>query len=113
MKSAARWQSWTQAKPSPVSFGIARTRAWDAQTGTLTDERRRQADVCVFALLDVETKAELDPLELSQWRFFVLATSVLNAHCSEQERVSLGRLCTLGAQECSDDNLAELIEGVV
>jgi hypothetical protein len=69
----------------------AHSRAWDTATGGFAASRCRQADVYVFALLDSPSKRELDPLELSQWSFFVLAASVLNAHCAEQKRLSLSR----------------------
>jgi hypothetical protein len=109
VKSAARWQSWAQSTPSPISFVIAPTRAWDTATGSFRGERRRQADVYVFALVDADSKSELDPLELGQWRFFVLPTSVLDAHCGEQKRVSLARLRALGADECGLETLADTI----
>jgi hypothetical protein len=109
VKSASRWQSWGQSRPSPVGFGISPTYAWDATTGGFSDERHRQSDVYVFALLDSPSKAELNPLKLGQWRFFVLTADVLNTRCGTQKRVSLSRLRELGAAECDYEGLAASI----
>lgn len=77
VKSAAYIQSWRQQVLSPVSFVVPKTLAWDADTNLQAREARRQADVYVFALLSHVDKPTIDPLDLGQWRFYVLSTSVL------------------------------------
>lgn len=109
VKSAARWQSWGQSRPSAISFSIASTYAWDKASGAFSKTRRRQADVYVFALLDAIEKAQLNPLELSQWTFFVLPTATLNDHCNERRRLSLKALRALGPRESNYHGLAAAI----
>ncbi len=41
-------------------------------------ERKRQADVYVFALLSHRDKATLDPLNVAQWEFYILPAAVLD-----------------------------------
>ena len=48
VKSACRWQSWHQEKPSALTFGIQPTQAWSQETGKFEKETRRQADVYVL-----------------------------------------------------------------
>ena len=50
---------------------------WDADSSTFAsrDNRRRQADAHVFALLAHRTKETLNPLDVSQWAFLLLNTS--------------------------------------
>lgn len=66
VKSAAYLQSWKQAKRSRICFDIEPKQGWNAETNEYSTERRRQADVYVFALLNHHDKATLDPLNLAQ-----------------------------------------------
>lgn len=95
VKSAAYLQTWAQAKLSPISFDIRATFGWDATTNIVTDVRVRQSDVYVFALLHHQDKATVDPLDLDQWTFHVLATKRLDDEVPNQQRVGLARLLRL------------------
>ena len=106
VKSAAYLQSWHQNALSTIRFGTRPTSAWDAAAGTFADERKRQADVYVFCLLDHKEKATVDPLNVAQWKFFVLATERLNAVLGEQKSVGLNGLRSMGAEESDYENLA-------
>lgn len=62
----------------------------------MSTERRRQADVYVFALLAHEDKTTIDPLDVTQWQFYVLPTFTLDARTRSQQSItlkSLERLC--------------------
>lgn len=108
VKSASYLQSWAQRVESPISFDIRETLAWDAEANTFSpeSERRRQADLYVFALLAHHDKATLNPLDVSQWEFFPLCASILNQHAKAQRRISLKRLVALGATGCSYTELS-------
>lgn len=96
VKSAAYLQSWHQQRHSSIQFSIKESRAWDADTGKSSDESGRQADVYVFALLAHMDKASLDPLNVDQWEFRVLRSSLMTARLRKQKSItlsSLGRLC--------------------
>jgi hypothetical protein len=69
------------SSPKKSHNAIRRTRAWDGQTGCYAESLQRQADVCVFALLKHLDKAPLNPLDLDQWEFYVVATSVIEECC--------------------------------
>lgn len=79
VKSASYVQCWAQSRLSSISFGISPSHAWDYRTGGWDDEYKRQADVYVFALLAHRDKTTIDPMNLDQWRFYVLSTAVLNS----------------------------------
>lgn len=96
VKSAAYVQSWHQKKLSSISFLVPKTRGWDSVTNIMSTERRRQADVYVFALLAHADKTTIDPLDITQWLFYVLPTSTLDARTRSQHSItlkSLERLC--------------------
>ena len=46
----------------------------------------------VFALLTHKEQSTIDPLDLSQWRFYVLATSTLEARTRSQHSITLKSL---------------------
>lgn len=96
VKSAAYIQSWHQAKLSPIMFVVPKTRAWDAATNTQSREAQRQAHVYVFALLAHTDKSTIDPLNITQWQFYVLPTTTLDARTRSQHSItlkSLEKLC--------------------
>jgi hypothetical protein len=109
VKSSSRWQTWGQAKPSALSFRIAPTLAWDTDSGTFGGVKRRHADVYVFAVLDCDGKADLNPLDLAQWTFYVLATAILDAERPTSESIGVGGLKQLGAVECGYAGLRDAV----
>lgn len=109
VKSAAYVQSWAQERPSPISFGIAPTRGWDAPTNAVSHERRRRADVYVFCLLGSEEQNVVDPLDLANWQFFVLATRTLDALVPTQKSIRLAPLLRLKPRTCGFGTLREVI----
>jgi hypothetical protein len=110
VKSAAFVQSWNQTRLSSVTFVTPATRAWDADSNVLSAEAKRQADVYVFALLCHQEKATIDPLDLSQWRFYVVPTSVLNARTRSQYSITLKSLEKLCQSAVAFEELADTIK---
>jgi hypothetical protein len=95
VKSAAYLQSWHQQRLSDIAFGTRKSRAWDPQTNQLSDTAERQAQVYVFALLAHQEKSTVDPLNIGQWRFYVLPAAVLNARKRSQHSITLPSLMAL------------------
>ena len=52
-------------------------------------DSRRWSDVYVFSLLASQDQTSVDPLDFSQWEFYVLPTDVLDERLPRQKRVSL------------------------
>lgn len=99
VKSAAYVQSWHQKRLSSITFVAPRRRAWDSATNALSEEKKRHAHVYVFALLYHKEKSTIDPLDLAQWRFYVLPTATLDARTRSQHSItlaSLQKLCSGG-----------------
>lgn len=108
VKSAAYWQSWSQHTPSAIRFGVAEKLAWDPETNSSGTAPARAADCYVFCLLHHQEKASLDPLDLSQWMFYVLPTAKL---AGSGKDISLARVRGLGAVEVDYLGLAAAVEG--
>lgn len=110
VKSASYLQSWTQSDFSAISFGVQPTVGWYSDTNTYSEYRKRQADVYVFCLLAHKDKATVDPMDLEQWRFFVISTARMNAELGDQKTLSLSKLLQLSPIEARSDGLANAIE---
>ncbi|MGV9313956.1 hypothetical protein ACWDR0_17465 [Streptomyces sp. NPDC003691] len=111
VKSAAYLQSWEQKALSKISFSIAPATGWDASTGTMSSEVLRRSDVYVFCLLHHQDKRTLDPLDLTQWTFYVLPTQVLDERCPSQKTISLAGLQRLETVRTGFSGLAEAVAG--
>jgi hypothetical protein len=92
VKSAAYLQSWSQKKPSSISFSIKPSRYWDSETNVQEKESKRQADFYVFCLLKHMDKNTINPLDLDQWDFYVLSKSQLDGYRGSKHSITLKSL---------------------
>jgi hypothetical protein len=95
VKSAALLQSWGQRELSSIQFVVPRRRGFDGITNQLEATPSRHADVYVFALLAHEDKNSVDPLQLEQWTFYVLAARRLDERQRSQHSITLRSLTAL------------------
>lgn len=91
IKSSSYFQSWKQNKLSEISFGIQPT----GVSKTRGVEKRRKADIYVFCVLSNKDKSTVNPLNLNQWDFYILPTSVLNKELPKQKKINLSSLLKL------------------
>lgn len=103
VKSAAFLQAWHQRKLSSIVFSTRLSHAWNPATGEMSPEIARQADLYVFALLHHLDKATLDPLNVAQWSFFVVPSSVLASRPRSQHSITLNSLERLTRSLCFED----------
>jgi len=92
VKSSAYVQAWFQSRLSAITFSTRLSRAWDPETNVMSLDVKRQADVYVFALLAHRDKRTVDPLDIDQWKFYVVPTWKLNARTRSQHSVTLKSL---------------------
>ena len=109
VKSAAYLQSWHQDRPSAISFRIAKTLPWDPKTNQYGKKQVRNADVYVFCVLVHLDDQTINPLELTQWVFYILPTSTLDSTLGDQKTVSLSRLKELGAIALGYDQIRNAV----
>ena len=110
VKSAAYIQGWRQDQLSQITFRVPKTRAWDKDTNQQSVDPRRQADVYVFALLAHTHQRTLDPLNVSQWEFFVVPTMLLDHRNRSQHSITLPSLKTLSGEPVSFSKLKQAVE---
>ncbi len=92
IKSSAFLQSWHQDRLSQIGFDIRKTLPWDKRRGKYGEGAQRQADVYVFALLAHTDQETLDPMDVSQWEFYVVPTATLDRQFPEQKSIGLSSL---------------------
>jgi len=95
VKSAAYIQSWQQKELSKISFIVKKTLSWNKFTNKQDGVPKRDADVYVFALLAHTEQETIDPLDISQWEFYVLQTRILDKRKRSQHSITLPSLCKL------------------
>ena len=109
VKSASYLQSWDQRDLSKISFDISPTKAWLRKSNEYDSEVKRQADVYVFCLLNNDDKVTVDPLNMGQWEFYILATKILNEEKGKQKTIRLNSLLKLNPIETDYRGIKESI----
>ena len=52
----------------------------------------RQNDIYVFCLLFGNTREEVNPLNLNNWEFYIVPTSVIYEKCKDGKSIGLNRI---------------------
>lgn len=105
VKATCAVQTWKQDAPSKPVFAIRPSRSWTQEQG-MSPGAQRNSEVFVFCQLLVVGERVPDPLDVRQWRFFVLPTAVLNERAPKAKTVTLGRVVQWGAVEVGFEELA-------
>ncbi len=112
IKSSSYLQSWEQVELSKIIFGIQPTSDWDYSKNKRKNEKIRQSDVYIFCVLSHKDKSSVDPLNLSQWDFYILETKVLNEKVKTQKTITLSSLLKLNPIKIKYDSLKAKIEQI-
>lgn len=112
VKSAAYVQSWFQKKLSTISFVVPPRRGYDYRTNELEPEPRRHADVYVFAILVCQDQASINPLDISQWEFYVVPTTRLSERERSQHSITFKSLKQLDCRPVAFAELRNAVESV-
>lgn len=78
VKASAYLQSWEQRQLSSITFGRLRGQRWSGREGYAGDSSYN-ADVYVFCVQTATTHDDYDPLDVSQWSFYVVPSAAIEA----------------------------------
>jgi hypothetical protein len=106
VKSSAYLQAWPQRDLSAVKFGGLTSQKLDPETG-YSGQRTFNADVYVFCVQTARSHDAYDPLDVSQWDFYVLPRS--RVELIGYRSIGLARI-TSEAQRVGFDELAAAID---
>ena len=112
VKSCAYIQSWPQKTYSNICFSIRPSVSWDSRTNEWGTEKKRQADIYVFCVLNHKDQDTLDPMNLDQWGFYVLPASVLNTLSLTQKTLGLAGLLKLNPCIAKYEGITSCIEAL-
>lgn len=121
VKCSALLQAWERKTPTNPVFSISKTLNCDIQeteTGYryigrdgLPPKRRSEAYVfCLFANSDRETA---DPLDLSQWLFYVVPTTVINERFGDRRSISLKGISRLGYEPIPYTDIKSAVDDLI
>ena len=108
VKSSAYLQTWYQNKFSNIVFSIKKR----GHTSIAKEKNvfSRPSDVYVFCLLNHKDKKTVDPLNMDQWDFYVIATNTINNVCKDKSSITLNSLEKI-TEKISFNELKEKIIG--
>ena len=112
VKSSGYLQTWKQKNISKPIFNIPKTLAWDHIENIFEKEKRRQADVYVFALHAHKDKKTVNSLDTNQWEFYILSSKVLDDEIGDAKQITLERIKGLNAIRSNFEELLENIKRV-
>lgn len=110
VKSSAYLQSWGQRQLSQPRFDRLTARTWSPEVGD-AEARTHNADAYVFCVQTATTHSEYDPLDISQWEFYVLSRRDIAA--TGYRSIGLVTLRSLTAGPTTYDALAGAIQQAV
>ena len=113
VKSSAYLQAWKCAKLSKIQFDIAPKKSWDSKTNTYFETVGRNSDVYVFCLFSCQDPHIANPMDIGQWKFYILPTAVLNEKIPTQKTIGLSSLLKLGAKEVIFNDIAHTIKNIL
>ena len=113
VKTSGCIQTWRQTGLSVPTFNIGRTQSWDPKTNIWNKAETRQSDAYVFCLHHHQSQSTIDPLDMSQWTFYVLPTADLNRAVGDQRTIRASRLTEIGAVTVAFDGIKDAIDAVV
>ena len=89
--------------------------AWGSELSDWMESERpkRWADCYAFCLENMDDPAAYNPLDLSQWEFFVLSTFRINEVFGHQKTVAIGKLRQEGCRSVAFRDLASEISRVM
>lgn len=96
VKASGRLQAWGQDELTKPKFGVTKAKLYDRETGEYRGDPRRHAALYVFCLHHCCDTAQVNPLDLDQWSFYVTPTSLLEQRFPAANNVSLCQLETAG-----------------
>lgn len=72
----------------------------------------RQNDIYIFCLNTGNTKEESNPMNLNNWEFYIIPTSVINEKCGNNKTITLGKVRKL-TDKITYDKIKEKIDNMI
>jgi hypothetical protein len=111
--SAAYLEDGFFCEDGAIRFSLRRAGRRDGKANVFAVDLKRRADIHVFCLLVHTDEATVDPLDVAQWDFYVVKSSVLDARFPLGQSIGLESLQALDVSPVTYEDLAASIEQYV
>lgn len=112
IKTTAKLQAWAQKELSNPMVVLSPTRFWDPKTGKMEGEATFNADYYIFCYFTAENHNLANPLDLSQWQFYVFKKEQLIIILNSRKSISLKNLEKQGVMPVNAAELKKTVENI-
>ncbi|MBO5476776.1 MAG: hypothetical protein J6A15_03360 [Clostridia bacterium] len=92
-------------------FGITKANS-NYEDNTKENKYERQNDIYVFCLNTGKDKETSNPMNINNWKFYIIPTAVINKQCGNNKTISLNRVKNL-AREVQYNEIKEVIDNII
>ncbi|MFA5157877.1 MAG: hypothetical protein WC451_01635 [Patescibacteria group bacterium] len=112
IKTTAKLQAWAQKELSKPNIVLSPTRFWDPKTGKMEEKATFNADYYIFCYFTAEDHKTANPLDLSQWQFYVFTKEQLITILNNRKSISLKNLEKQGIKPVGALELRKTVENI-
>lgn len=121
VKCSSVLQAWNRSTPTNPVFSIAKTLNCDIQetdTGYVYVGRdnlppKRRSEIYVFCLFANADRETADPLDLSQWKFYIVPTRIINEKCGGKRSISMKGISRLGVDSVGYHEIKPTVDKLI
>jgi len=110
VKTMSRLQAWAQKRLSTPKVVVQPTRKWDPETGIMEKTPSFNASLYIFCYFNADNYNMADPLDLTQWEFFVFTKESIEKLLEKRKSIPLKYLETLGIKSLKAHELREKVK---
>ncbi len=114
VKQTSYYHPWNEGgKVSRTrTFSIAKANS-NYENAQEENRFERQNDIYVFCLNTGETKETSYPLDLNNWKFYIIPTPFINEHCGNNKTISLNRIRSFGFPALRFDEIKNEVDHII
>ncbi len=112
IKTMSLLQAWKQKQLSTPRVVLAPTRKWEPKTGEMEKESTFNADIYIISYFKSRDHNNANPLDLSQWEFFVFTKKQVIELLNGRKSISLGTLKKKGIKPVTAHELKNTIHQI-
>lgn len=100
IKQTSYYHPWNEGGKisNQRTFGITMANSNREDITSVENKFERQNDIYVFCLNTGKTKETANPMDISNWEFYVVPTKIINAECGNNKSISLNKVRKLGVE---------------
>ncbi|MFA5926953.1 MAG: hypothetical protein WCT32_01245 [Patescibacteria group bacterium] len=110
IKTMSQLQAWAQKRLSEPKVALSPTRKWNPLTGIMEETPSFNADLFVICYFSADSHDTANPLDLTQWEFFVFTKDRLIELIKNKKSISLKALMREGIKSVNAEALKSAIQ---